>query len=78
MKLLIYIGAALLIIVLPFVFFVIGTITISGILACLGTAMGHNSFINCFHGILDFGLVSIIMIFITIMVTFYYFNQDEE
>jgi hypothetical protein len=40
--------------------------------------MGHNSFINCFHGILDFGLVTIIMVFITIMVTFFYFNQDEE
>jgi hypothetical protein len=77
MKLLTFIGKCLLVIVIPFVFFVVGTITISAILAFFGTVMGHNTFMNCFHGILNAGVVTILMTIITVLITFYYLSEDD-
>lgn len=77
MKLLIFMGKVLLNVMLPFAFFVISTILVTAIIACLGAIMGHNSFIGCFHGLMNTGIIMFLMVFVTLFIIIYWYNKDE-
>ncbi|NDB57858.1 hypothetical protein EB001_05375 [bacterium] len=76
MKLLIFMGKMLLSVVLPFVFFAITATLITGIIAFLGFIMGHNTFINCFHGIMDTGITLLLSVIFTVLFVIIYFNNE--
>jgi VIT1/CCC1 family predicted Fe2+/Mn2+ transporter len=77
MKLLTFIGKDLLTVVLPFAFFVISTILVTALIACLGAIMGHNNFVSCFQGIFNTGIIMILMIFVTLFLILSWYNKDE-
>jgi hypothetical protein len=76
MKLLIFMGKVLLNVMLPFAFFVISTTLVTAVIACLGAIMGHNSFIGCFHGIFNTGIIMFFMVFVTLFAIIYWHNKD--
>jgi uncharacterized membrane protein YhdT len=59
------IGKLLLMVVSPFVFFVVGSILISAVIALLGALSGYNSYGECFRG----AVMSTPMIFTMFIVT---------
>ena len=77
MKLDTFIWKALLLVVLPFAFVVVSSILIAGIMASLGALMGHNTFVNCFQGIIENGILIAAMSLTAIGSTIFYLSTIE-
>lgn len=77
MKLDTFMWKALLLVVLPFAFVVVSTILIAGIMASLGALMGHNTFVNCFQGIIENGILIAAMSLTAIGSTIFYLSTIE-
>lgn len=72
------IGKLLLMVVSPFVFFVIGSILISAVIALLGALSGYNSYTECFKGAVMSTPMIFIMSIITIIVIITYTTDNED
>lgn len=77
MKLDTFIWKALLLVVLPFAFVVVSSILIAAIMASLGALMGHNTFVNCFQGIIENGILIAALSLTTFAGTLFYLSQDQ-
>lgn len=77
MKLHKFIGNALLITVLPFVFVLVSSVLVSATVALIGTLVGHNTFFNCFQGVMETGIIIFMMSVVAIVGTLFYLSQDQ-
>ena len=75
MRVINYIGKALLTVILPVAFCVVSTIIISALFASIGALMGWNTYQSCFQGALEF--VVVVMAFITLFGTIMYFAKGK-
>jgi hypothetical protein len=75
MRVINYIGKALLTVILPVAFCVVSSIIISALFASIGALMDHNTFQSCFQGALEF--VVCVMTLITLVGTIMYFATEE-
>lgn len=69
-------GKLLLNVVTPFVFFVVGCITISFFISILGALSGYNTYVECFKGSILSPALVLVMFIITLAATFIYHSED--
>lgn len=76
MRVLEFIGKALLIVILPVAFCVVSSIIITALISSIGALIGHDTFQTCFQSGLEITVT--IMAFVSVLGTLFYFASEEE